>query len=675
MGFLSVSQISRLLEWINVVLTSGIVIFSFALLLYLLIHSHRNKVARTFAFLMGCVLVTYFVDLALFGVEEPRAARPWLKAQWIGIALAPPAYLNFSNALLNTTGERSKFQTAAVYVSYILSALLLLGVASGDSVVAASAIIDGTPHLLPGPLFPLFTLYFSVAVGWGAANVVRARRRCLTSTSRRRMSYLAATFAAPAAGVFPYLLLVGWPSSTPGIGLWGVLIVGNIAVGAMLVVLSYSVVSFGALTPDRVVKHRLVHFLLRGPFVATLVAIVIIVTSQAEGWLGLPSRRVMLFGVVGLILLLQIGIELAKPLIDRALYLQDRAEIEWIQQLSSRLLTSTDLHQFLESVLTALCELLRIDTAFVAVVDNGEPHLEVSCGDLETHQAGDLSLEAWHVSLQRVRAAEQRVRAAEEKDTDVDELSTAVHRNTPGGEPQLVQHGALFVWNGYWLAPLRSSRDRNVVLGVLGLAARAPEPNLTVEEKRGVDTLLSQAAAALEDRRLQQGIFSALGRIMPEIEDIQRRRGIVHYSGDDALSGFSAIESVEFREWVQDALKHYWGGPKLTTSPLMSLQVVERATREQDGNPMRGLRSVLREAIERLRPEGEQKMTAPAWLLFNILDLKFLQGRKVREVAQRLAMSESNLYRKQRVAIKAAAQMLAEMEREALGNREEAAKE
>jgi AraC-like DNA-binding protein len=103
----------------------------------------------------------------------------------------------------------------------------------------------------------------------------------------------------------------------------------------------------------------------------------------------------------------------------------------------------------------------------------------------------------------------------------------------------------------------------------------------------------------------------------------------------------------------------------------MALQVVERATREQDGNAMRGLRSVLQEAVERLRPEGERKMTAPAWLLYNILDLKFLQGLKVREVAQRLAMSESNLYRKQRIAIRAAAQMLAEMEREEWRNQDE----
>ncbi len=666
MGSLLVLDIQRLLEWVNVVLTSGIVIFSFALLLYLLIHSHHNRVARTFAFLLGCVLLTYFVDLALFGVKEARAAQPWLRVQWVGIALAPAAYLNFSNALLNTTGERSRLQTVAVYVSYVLSGLLLGGAAFGDLVVQGSLSTDQLPHLLPGPLFPLFTLYFSVAVAWGAANVLRARSRCLTSTSRRRMSYLAATFAAPAAGVFPYLLLAGWPTPAPGIGLWLVLIVGNISVGAMLVVLSYSVVSFGALTPDRVVKHRLVHFLLRGPFVATLVAIIIIVTSQTEGWLGLPSRRLMLFGVVGLILLLQVAIEVAKPLIDRALYRQDRAEIEWIQGLSNRLLTSTDLHQFLESVLTALCELLRIDTAFVAVMDDGEAHLEVACGDLKTSQPGDLSLEAWRVSLQRVGTTENHeTRAGDESPS---------RRKRNGEQRQLVRHGDLFVWNGYWLAPLRSSGDTTMILGVLGLAARAPEPNLTPEEKRGVDNLLAQAAAALEDRQLQQGIFSALGRIMPEIEDIQRRRGMVHYSGDEALSGFRAIGSSEFREWVFEALKHYWGGPKLTTSPLMSLQIVERATREQDGNPMKGLRSVLRQAIERLRPEGERKMTAPAWVLFNILDLKFLQGQKVREVAQRLAMSESNLYRKQRVAIQAAAQMLAEMEREELENQAEGAK-
>jgi hypothetical protein len=143
---------------------------------------------------------------------------------------------------------------------------------------------------------------------------------------------------------------------------------------------------------------------------------------------------------------------------------------------------------------------------------------------------------------------------------------------------------------------------------------------------------------------------------------------MVHYVGEQALSGFSVVEAEEFRGWVRDALGHYWGGPKLTTSPLLSLHVVERATREYDGNAMKGLRTVLKQAIERLRPEGQRRMTAPDWLLYNILELKFVEGRRVREVARRLAVSESDLYRKQRVAIEAVAQMLAEMEREEVSN-------
>jgi hypothetical protein len=223
------------------------------------------------------------------------------------------------------------------------------------------------------------------------------------------------------------------------------------------------------------------------------------------------------------------------------------------------------------------------------------------------------------------------------------------------------------VWNGYWLIPLRAQGQDDVV-GVVGIAARAPRPDLSPEERAGVEALLGQIRAALEDRQLQQDIFSALERIIPEIEDIQRRRGVVHYVGEEALSGFRLVEADEFRQWVRDALAHYWGGPKFSTSPLLSLSIVERATQEHDGNALQGLRDVLKRAIERLRPDGQRQMTAPEWLLYNILELKFLQGRRVREVALRLAMSESDLYRKQRVAIEAVAQMLAQMEREELTN-------
>jgi hypothetical protein len=57
-------------------------------------------------------------------------------------------------------------------------------------------------------------------------------------------------------------------------------------------------------------------------------------------------------------------------------------------------------------------------------------------------------------------------------------------------------------------------------------------------------------------------------------------------------------------------------------------------------------------------------------MLYNILELKFLQGRKVRDIAVKLAMSEADLYRKQRVAIEAVSEGIALMEREIVNSKE-----
>jgi hypothetical protein len=117
-------------------------------------------------------------------------------------------------------------------------------------------------------------------------------------------------------------------------------------------------------------------------------------------------------------------------------------------------------------------------------------------------------------------------------------------------------------------------------------------------------------------------------------------------------------------QYVRDALTQYWGGPKLSNSPLLKLKIVERALREHDGNATNALRAVLHDAIERLKPEGQRKFTAE-WILYNILELKFMQGKRVREVALRLAVREADLYRKQRVAIEQVAHAISEMEHEA----------
>ena len=121
------------------------------------------------------------------------------------------------------------------------------------------------------------------------------------------------------------------------------------------------------------------------------------------------------------------------------------------------------------------------------------------------------------------------------------------------------------------------------------------------------------------------------------------------------------LPDEDFVASVKDALSHYWGGPKLSESPLMRLRVVQSALGQYDGNPTNALRGVLKSAIENIKPEGERHFTAE-WILYNILEMKFIEGKKVREVATRLAMSEADLFRKQRVALEAVSKAIIGME-------------
>jgi hypothetical protein len=190
--------------------------------------------------------------------------------------------------------------------------------------------------------------------------------------------------------------------------------------------------------------------------------------------------------------------------------------------------------------------------------------------------------------------------------------------------------------------------------------------DLDVSEWAEANALLAQAAAAIADRYVQEGVFTTLQSILPDLERIQEWRSVVRYAPPSPepaeMVRDMALSEGPWQRWVKEALSHYWGGPKLTESPLVNLRIVHRALKDNDGNIPRALRSVLQEAIDRQRPAGERKLTAAEWLIYNILDLRFIQGQRVRDIARRLAMSESDLYRKQRTAVAVVAHTLAEME-------------
>lgn len=624
---------THILVTLNEVLSSAIVILAFSLFVYTFTNNVKSPIGRSFSVLLACMCFAYAGDVALFKVESVEAAIPWLKFQWIGIAFTPAAYLHFSDTLLRLTNAVSSRRRFTVLVAYIFGLVLLLLAVQSQFLVRDAFYSPGVTQFRSGPFFWVFSIYFFTTLIWGAYKVYRARARCLTSVLRRRMTYLAVSFVAPALGVYPYMLIASTSSLWPPKLLLSILLVGNIGISLMLVVMAYSVVSFEAIQPERVIKHNLVHFLLRGPLVAALVISILQALPEHQRIMGLPREMVMAVSIVAVIVLSQFAINLAKPAIDRLVFYKDRQEVAWITELDRRLLTTTDLQQALESVLTTLCEVLRVQTGFIY-------NLSAAQGPrLETRLGPDSEIERALTSIDVPYLIEQQ-------------------QQNGSDDPHFI------VQQDFWYVLLKNqSRDRS--LGLLGLKARADSYDLTATEEKVVYLLLQQAEQALEDRRLQQDIFATMQQIIPEIDRVQRLRSAVSFAGAPNLTALgedSPIHEKDFPKMVRDALSHYWGGPKLTGSPLLQLRVVQEALDENEGNPARALRAVLNQAIELQRPEGERTLTAAEWLLYNILELKFVQGMKVRDVAHRLAMSEADLYRKQRLAIDEVARTLREME-------------
>jgi hypothetical protein len=345
------------------------------------------------------------------------------------------------------------------------------------------------------------------------------------------------------------------------------------------------------------------------------------------------------FAMVATLLLLQFIITLVRPGIERwFFYGEDRDDVARLQLLEARLLTTGDLRQYLESILNATCDLTDIRSAFLAVVGPGGLELEVTVGPEDPFRGKE--------DLPPLLVEEEEV-------------------------VQLDLLGSVIPWDVYWLIPLRLYPSQEII-GLIGLRARGERPDFSPEEQESLSVLLRRASVALADRMLQRGVFSLVDQLVPQIEAIQRVRAEARYADPSQLT--KPVEGIHTQDdlvqFVRDALGHYWGGPRLTQSPLLSLNIVRQSTDQHDGNPVNALRAILRRAIDQVRPEGERRFTAE-WMLYNILELKFLQGRKVREVAMRLAMSEADLYRKQRVAIEQVARAIAEMESEAVGEESE----
>jgi hypothetical protein len=396
--------------------------------------------------------------------------------------------------------------------------------------------------------------------------------------------------------------------------------------------MAYAVAFFGVSWPDRVIKSRLFKWIMRGPVTASMTLALMTIVRRGGELLGSPYNAFVPFVVVATVLSLEHIITLAAPLWERWLFFgNDRSELQILQNFEERLLTQSDLQQFLEAVLAAVRDHMQSPCAFVAALD-------------------DETLSPIVVAGNRAMLDQEGLTEALEKVDGEDDRRE-------------------FQWGNFWILPLYHRRNPDMdqdelppLLGLLGVARRGKQFKLIERDQRESLWLLAdRAALALQDRQLQQRVFRSLEDLQPQVEMIQRMRAAGRYDTRTNLLNDTLLQEADLANWVRDALTHYWGGPKLTNNPLIKLQVVQELAEKDDGNSANALRLLLRKAVDQVKPNGDRKFTTE-WILYNILEMKFIEGRKVRDVASRLAMSEADLYRKQRIAVEVVAKAILEME-------------
>lgn len=622
-----INGIITILETISQILTAGIAVTAFSLLLYSLAFNLKDKVARTFAGIMLCLVIVFSSESFGTTSENPLMIDFWLRVQWIGIILLPPTYLYFSDSLLATTGLPSRWRRKwAIRLTYLFSVLLIVLLFSPWFL--GKLVIDQppAPHHERTVLTTLFTIYYVVILLLAWINFIRAYKRTITKTSKRRMLYLTVSAIGPVVGAFPFLLYGSGFAAHQTLFFWLAVCIVTTGLGGMIFIMAYSVAFFGMPWPDRIIKSRLVKWTLRGPVTASLALALMTLVKRGNEAFGTPYSALSPIVMVVTVLTSEYLITLFYPYIEKWLiYGRDEPDFQIMQTLDERIITRTDLKQFIEMILAAVIDLVQADGAYL----------------VEENEDGLAVVEKTSTSALDVSRLTELEKALEENSDQQDLL-----------------------WAGDdVLIPLRNGSNGSATktLGYLGISGIGDRFPLDPDDKDALDRLATRAGIALRDRGMIEQVFETLEKLEPQEELIQRLRAAGRYNQKSLLLDEDWTQQKEMTLWVKGALTHYWGGPKLTESPLMKLSIVQKAVDENEGNEINALRSVLKTALEQLKPSGERKFTGE-WLLYNILEMKFLEGKKVREIAMKLAVSEADLYRKQKVAIEKVADILVQME-------------
>lgn len=607
------------------VLTAGLAVITFSLFLYSITFEIRDRLTNIFSAILLVLILVFGADAFGSVTSDATVLLKILKIHWIGLIFIPTLYFIFSDALLAMTGKPSMGKRKLIgfimlFISTCLSVVLLRDGLLGELVMDQAP----APFFRRTTAMNLYLAFFFVSIAFSIYNFFRALKRTNSPTSKRRMLYLVGSALGLLSGLFPYFVFeesIGFFSSMT---FWFVSSVLYLGSWAFIIGMTYAISFFGFSIPDREVKKRLLHWIFRGPLTASLTLGITTLIHRAGIMLERDFSMLEILAMVAAIIFFEHLYTLALPKLERILFRgKDLEELKRIHSLEERLFTKSDLNQFAEIILANLCDRLRATTAVLFLKPNGELEKVIELGD-----AGEITEKA----------------LSAEKSLD-QELGDHIFIHTQG----LV------------LLPIKAPGDSENNKKVLGFIAldHIIEIEQDAEQSRAIQLMLTRLRTAIIDYQQQQKLLISLDLLTPQMDEMQNLLAAGRFADLNTEINFENEEMLT--KWTKDALSHLWGGPKLSGNSLLQLSIVQKKADESGETLTKTLREILQSAIISLKPQGERQYSND-WLLYNILDFKFNENMKMRDIAKRLSLSEADLYRKQRIAIASVTKKIIEME-------------
>ncbi|NMC45871.1 MAG: hypothetical protein GYA52_03480 [Chloroflexi bacterium] len=621
----SINGLTAFFKTTSDVVTAGLAVTTFSLFLYSLTFKIRDRLTNIFSVILLLLILVFGADAFGSVITDENVLLSILKVHWIGLIFIPTLYFIFSDALLAMTGKPSmgKRKIIGIFMLFIsagLSVLLLRNELLGDLVM----------NQAPAPFFRrtfamnLYLAFFFISIAFSVYNFFRAIKRTNSPTSKRRMIYLVGSALGLLSGLFPYFVFEESIRFFSSVTFWFVSTILYMGSWTFIIGMTYAISFFGFSIPDREIKKRILHWFFRGPLTASLTLGITTLIRRTGVMLGKDLAILEILAMVAAIVLFEHLYTLFFPKLERILFRgKDLEELKRIHSLEERLFTKNDFNQFAEIILANLCDRLRAISAVLFLKPNGELETVIKLGDVS------------EIIAKAAKIEEVLDQKAGDK---------------------------LFIHtNGLVLLPIKNHDDTESAKRNLGFIVldHIHEPKGDAEQNRAIQLMLLRLRTAIIDYQQQQKILTSLDVLTPQMDEMQNLLAAGRFVDMNAEINLENEDLLN--KWTKDALSHLWGGPKLSSNVLLQLNIVQKKADENGDTLTKTLRAILQSAINSLKPQGERQYTND-WLLYNILDFKFNENMKMRDIAKRLSLSEADLYRKQRIAIASVTKKLVEME-------------